>query len=92
MKEALALANAAPLVMSDAEKNIRSRELWDESQKKLAESQREFKKAHKNMMKARGFVTSVCNAWIVKGKAAPDSAAVVALRNTVRALKGKNLL
>ena len=90
MKEALALANAAPIDMTDAEKNYRSRELYAASQKKVVETQRELKKVHTNIQNARTHVTKICHHMAVKDNTA-YSEEFKALRNTVRAMKGKNL-
>ncbi len=73
-------------------KNLRSRELYSSELKKGVELGRKLGKLQKNVAIARNYVTEICHLNIVGNGIKPDSQFIKAMRNTVRAMKGKNLL
>ncbi len=70
----------------------RARELYQRELKKGVELGRKLGAYESRFGKLRTHVTDLCATLVLQGGFDPNSAGVLALRNTVRIMKGKNKL
>jgi hypothetical protein len=79
--------------MSDIEERLnRGRELYNRELKKGVELGRKLGAFESRYGKLRSHITDVCATLVLKGKFDPNDSGVLAFRNAVRIMKGKNKL